>query len=86
MSPELIASAANVEASCVAVLEKLGFVIVCETNGDAEEWVAMRDDLHLRAESTVQLLGLYSMREHRGADWVPTDAEVESMLKRANYK
>ena len=49
MSPELIAAAANVEASIVAVLEKLGFVIVCETNGDAEEWVAMRDDLHLRA-------------------------------------
>jgi len=53
-----------VDARCVAVLEKLGFVVVCETNGDAEEWVAMRDDLHLRAESPVKLLDLYSTREH----------------------
>ena len=59
-----VAAAVNVDAEHVAELERLGFVVVCETNGETEEWVAMRDDLHLRAESPVQLLGLYSMRGH----------------------
>ena len=79
MSPEHIATAGNTEASCIAVLEKLGFVVVCETNGGMEEWVALRDDLHLRAESPRQLLGLYSVREHRGASWAPADEEVEAL-------
>jgi hypothetical protein len=82
MKQESIAGAGNVEAPCLAVLEKLGFVVACEVAGDAVEWVAARSDLRLRAESPLQLLGLYSMRQHRGADWAPTDSEVESMLKR----
>ena len=64
-SPELIPAPGNVDTPSVAELERLGFVVVCETNGETEEWVAMRDDLHLRAESPAQLLGLYSMRERR---------------------
>jgi hypothetical protein len=82
MKQESIAGAGSVEAPCVAVLEKLGFVVACEVAGGAVEWVASRSDLHLRAESPLQLLGLYSMRQHRGAHWTPTDSEVESMLKR----
>jgi Asp-tRNA(Asn)/Glu-tRNA(Gln) amidotransferase A subunit family amidase len=70
-SSEAIAAAGSADSPSVAELENLGFVVVCETNGDTEEWVAMRDDLHLRAESPAQLLGLYSMREHRGADRAP---------------
>jgi hypothetical protein len=80
--PELIVAAGNAETACVAVLEKLGFVVVTETNGDVEEWVALRDDLHLRAESPVQLLRLYSMRHDRRANWAPADAEVEALLER----
>jgi hypothetical protein len=82
MSRESIVGAGNVEAPCVAVLEKLGFVVTHEVAGGAVEWVASRKDLHLQAESPLQLLGLYSMRQHRGVDWTPTDSEVESMLKR----
>jgi hypothetical protein len=82
MKQEIIAGAGNVEAPSVAVLEKLGFVVTCELSGGGVEWVALRSDLHLRAASPLQLLGLYSMREHRGADWAPTDREVDSMLKR----
>ena len=82
MKQETIAAAGNVEAPSVAVLEKLGFIITCEPTGSGNEWVALRSDLRLRAESPLQLLGLYSMREHRGADWAPTDAEIDSMLKR----
>lgn len=80
MTQESIVGAGNVEAPSVAVLEKLGFVVTYEAAGDA--WVASRSDLRLRAQSPLQLLGLYSMRQHRGADWTPTDSEVESMLKR----
>jgi hypothetical protein len=86
MKREFIAGAGNVEAPSMAVLEKLGFVVTCEVSGGAVKWVALRSDLQLRAESPLQLLGLYSMREHRGADWKPTDGEVESMLKRMGAK
>lgn len=78
----LIVAAGNAETACVSVLEKFGFVVVTETNGDVEEWVALRGDLHLRAESPVQLLELYSMRQDRGANRAPTDAEVEALLER----
>jgi hypothetical protein len=86
MKQETIAGAGNVEAPSVAVLEKLGFVVTCERSGGDVEWVALRSDLQLRAESPLQLLGLYSMREHRGADWAPTDREVGSMLERMGAK
>jgi hypothetical protein len=75
-----------VEASCIAVLERLGFVVTQELSGGEEEWLALREDLHLRAESPLQLLGLLTMREHRGEDWAPTDSEVQSMLKRCGLK
>jgi hypothetical protein len=65
MSPGIIAAAGNVEASCIAALERLGFVVTQELSGGMEEWFALREDLHLRAESPVQLLGLYTVHEHR---------------------
>ena len=62
MPPELIGAAGDTEAPSIAELEKLGFVVVCETSGGMEEWVALRADLHLRAESPGELLELLSMR------------------------
>ena len=82
MSAETIGASGNAEAPCVAVLEALGFVVVCETSGGMEEWLALRADLHLRAESPLELLDLYSMRQERGAARVPTDAEVDSLLEK----
>jgi len=82
MLTEAVKSSRNAEAPCVAVLEALGFIVVCETSGGMEEWLALRADLHLRAESPLELLGLYSMRQERGAARVPTDAEVESLLEK----
>jgi predicted mannosyl-3-phosphoglycerate phosphatase (HAD superfamily) len=62
MPTELIGAAGDAEPAFIAELEKLGFVVVCETSGGMEEWVALRDDLHLRAESPGELIELLSMR------------------------
>ena len=82
MSTETLGTLGNADAPCVALLEALGFVVVSETSGGTEEWLALRPDLHLRAESPLELLDLYSMRQERGAARVPTDAEVESLLEK----
>jgi hypothetical protein len=86
MSTQTVAAAGNAELACVALLEALGFIVVCETSGGMEEWLALRADLHLRAESPLELLDLYSMRQERGAARVPTDAEVESLLAQTRSK
>jgi hypothetical protein len=62
------------------MLEKLGFVVTQDLNGGDEEWLALRDDLHLRAESPLQLLRLYAMHDQSGADSSPTKAEVAQLL------
>ena len=56
----------NPEAECVAVLERLGFVVTQELSGGDEEWLAIRAVLHLRAESASQLLSLYNGRDRGG--------------------
>jgi hypothetical protein len=62
MPPELNDAAADTEPAFIAELEKLGFVVVCQTSGGMEEWVALRYGLHLRAESPGELVELLSTR------------------------
>jgi hypothetical protein len=80
LTQETIVDAGNVEASCLSLLERVGFVVTQELNGGDEEWLALRDDLHLRAESPLQLLWLYAMHDQSGGDSNPTNAEVARLL------
>ena len=63
----------NAEAECVAVLERLGFAVTQELSGGDEEWLALRADLHLRAESASQLLSLYNVRDRGGQPEAPDE-------------
>ncbi len=62
MPPEPTRAAEDAEPAFIAELENLGFVVLFETSGGMEEWVALREDLHLRAESPGELLELLSTR------------------------
>ena len=66
--PSEVTAAGNVEKSRIATLESFGFVVTQELSGGMEEWLAIREDLHLRAESPEQLLDLYTLREHATAE------------------
>ena len=79
-----LTAAGNVFAPALAVLRKLGFkvTLLAQASQSAEQlFQAERPGLRLRAEDPLLLLGLAKLIEARGADWKPTDAEVEDFLK-----
>ena len=78
---EQIFAAGNTEIPAQLTLESLGFELRCNDESAPEEvWVASGHGLQLSAPSCLELLGLYCMRTHRGADWAASDAEIERAL------
>ena len=79
-----LAAAGNVLAPALAVLRKLGFkvTLLVQGNQSAEQvFQAEKPGLRLRAEDPLLLLGLAKLVETRGADWKPTEEEVEDFLQ-----
>lgn len=84
MSDKLfVASAGNTLAPALAVLRSRGFHVSAlkPTNAGERLFEAENDTCRLVAEDTVSLLGLATIVHQRGADWRPTDAEVDDFLR-----
>jgi hypothetical protein len=80
---EKIASAGNTDVPGYLALIKAGFdVSTLPGSGQSERWIAKKPNLILEAESPLELLGLWSMRENRGPNWKASDDEIEAFLKR----
>jgi hypothetical protein len=77
-----IVAAANTLAPALAELIKLGFSVsgvVASASGESF-YRAKKAGLVLDASDTLELLGLATLAERRGATWAPSDSEIEALL------
>lgn len=74
-----IHQAGNTAAPALGVLLSKGFV-VSRSAALPGNFEARRDHIRLCAEDPETLLGLAALVEARGADWRPTDAEVDALI------
>jgi hypothetical protein len=72
----LIASAGNVFPVALACLQALGYAV----SNDGGRWRAESERQVFLAEDPLLLLGLVKLLESRGADWQPSDSEVDAFI------
>lgn len=78
---EHITAAGNVEVPAFLALKQLGFALERKLiSATSEMWIATKGDYSLSAPSTLEILGLYTMRATRGTVWKATDVEIDSYL------
>lgn len=74
-----IAAAGNTLAPALGILQKLGYAVTRDKS--AEQQYQAEDDICIFvADDPVTLLGLVKIYEERGADWQPSDEEVQRLL------
>jgi hypothetical protein len=73
----LLCAAANVEVPAYVVLRQKEYTVTASAN---DGWYAEHGGLRFQAGSLVELLGLVSMHEARGANWAATDQEMDDFL------
>lgn len=73
-------------SACYLVLKSKDFNISRIEQNESEIWVAENDSALLRADSPTELLGLVSMYEHRGKDWIASDSDIDTFLKKFGYE
>ncbi|MFL6606029.1 MAG: hypothetical protein ACJ8R9_32530 [Steroidobacteraceae bacterium] len=78
-----IVAAGNTLAPALAELVSLGFSVSrIAVSGPSEPFLrAEKLGLVLDASDPLELLGLAMLAERRGAAWVPSDDEVDALLK-----
>ncbi|MFC7339640.1 hypothetical protein ACFQY0_20820 [Haloferula chungangensis] len=82
-----LTAAGNTEVPAYLALRQLGYEVTRESIGegaiveDAEIWIARQDDEEISGASPLEILGLHLMREVRGADWLASDAEIETYVR-----
>jgi hypothetical protein len=81
--PLHIVAAGNTLAPALAELVSLGFSVSrIVVSGPSEPFLrAEKLGLVLDASDPLELLGLATLAERRGAAWVPSDDEVDALLK-----
>lgn len=79
MSEIVIAAAGNTLAPALAVLIERGFDVV-RLDSDPELLEARKAGYRLVGEDPLILLGLVALVEARGANWQPSDKEVDALL------
>jgi hypothetical protein len=77
-----IAAAGNTLAPALAELIKLGFSVSALAVSASGESLfrAEKVGVVLDARDTLELLGLATLAERRGADWAPSNSEVKALL------
>lgn len=73
----LLCAAANVEVPAYLVLRQKAYSVTASGN---DSWHAKKDTMVFQAQSLIELLGLVSMYEVRGANWAATDLEIDDFL------
>ncbi len=75
-----IQQAGNTMAPAFAVMVAKGYAVKSFWSAGEQMCAAERDDNRFVASDPVAVLGLITLAEARGADWLPTDAEVDAFL------
>ncbi|MEW6759887.1 MAG: hypothetical protein AB1437_03615 [Pseudomonadota bacterium] len=73
----LLCAAANAEVPAYLVLSQKAYTVTAPGN---DGWYAEKDGMRFWADSLTELLGLVSMHEARGTNWVAADQEIEDFL------
>ena len=79
MTEIVIATAGNTLAPALALLRERGYE-VCRAAGEPDLLEAHKPGYRLVAEDPLSLLGLAALAEARGANWQPSDAEIDALL------
>ncbi|MFZ4875854.1 hypothetical protein ACL9RI_12265 [Janthinobacterium sp. Mn2066] len=74
-----IAVAGNTLAPALGVLNKLGYTVTRDKTAE-QQYQAEDDTCIFVADDPVTLMGLVKIYEERGADWQPSDEEVQLLL------
>ncbi|PHV32791.1 hypothetical protein CSQ94_15655 [Janthinobacterium sp. BJB312] len=74
-----IAAAGNTLAPALGVLHKLGYAVTRDKTAE-QQYQAEDDTCIFVADDPLTLLGLVKIYEERGADWQPSDEEVQRLL------
>lgn len=77
-----IASAGNTVVPAILTLEKLGFAISVEREGQGAIVRAMRDGECYLADDPVAVLGLVKLIEIRNWEWSASDREIDEVMGR----
>lgn len=77
----LLCAAGNVEVPAYLVLSEKDYTVTSsDLSVGNDSWYAEKDGSRFQADSLIQLLGLVSMYESRGANWAATDQEIDDFL------
>ena len=76
----VIASAGNTLAPALACLTSMGYR-VSRIGASDSTYQAEREGCRLIGKDTLELLGLAALFNQRGIGWMPSDAEVQALLK-----
>ena len=76
----VIASAGNTLAPALACLTSMGYR-VSRMGVSGSAYLAERQGCRLIGKDTLELLGLAALFHHRGTEWMPSDSEVQALLK-----
>lgn len=74
-----IAAAGNTLAPALGVLHNLGYAVTRDNTAE-QQYQAEDDTCIFVADDPLALLGLVKIYEERGADWQPSDEEVQRLL------
>lgn len=74
-----LVAAGNTLAPALSILRKLGYTVTRETSGE-RQYRAENETCIFSADDPLVLLGLVKIYEVRGADWQPSDEEVQRLL------
>jgi hypothetical protein len=77
-----LSSAGDVLVPAILLLEEREYVVSIIRTERFEQWTAKRGDIELVGDSPIELLGLASLADARGAAWPATDEEVHTTLTR----
>jgi hypothetical protein len=77
-----ISTGGNTAVPALLGLEKLGFRISVEREGDCEIFRATRGEECYVAEDPIAVLGLVKLIELRGWQWHPADVEIDDVARR----
>jgi hypothetical protein len=78
----ILCTAGNVEVPAYLVLLEKGYTVTVEEGSTSpSSWLGVKNEQRYRADSLVELLGLVSMVEVRGAAWQASDNDIDAFLQ-----
>jgi hypothetical protein len=79
----LLSAAGNVEVPAYLALRQKGYTVTAfDLSAGHGGWHAEKDGWRFQGDSLIELLGLVSVVEVRGANWAASDEDIDDFLKK----